>query len=376
MSHTNVVRVRALSLAVATAVATAVLVSPAKAQPPAQGPPPASPNAANEMVTALFTGAVGAEVNETVAAKNKQLTGFAKNGSISWSGDALTPYMIPTYYNDQPNQFYADIPYNLAYTYSIGPFSLTISQFTDIQVYCQGWQTPGQGKLAINAVLQPAYFDQDQFSVIADALQIPQLVQGEISQTLASMPSGTFSIPLGGQPCASLGLITNAQSLGDDAVVFDSPVTRPPQPIGIGTPSPNISVRVTQVTRLANGGEYQAIETPYLTLWAFYSKIELNLPAMVEGQTYNPPADAVVETPVPASNGELVLIAAMTYDGISKEDCTWAAFGQNSYFGRGTQNLITPKSWLELLGHRAVAITANGYQVTLQISVPELAGNL
>lgn len=364
---------RTLALAVAAAIFSA---APSNAQPPPQGPAPPSPNA-NGIETAWYTGILGSQVNQAVAAKNQKLSGIEKLGSLTWSADTISPYTVPTLYNDRPNEFYVDIPYNLAYKYTILGQSVTISQSADIQVFCEGWQT-GAGVLTVNAVLQMPFFDTDQFSVIADALQLPSLVASQVQSELQSITWGTFPIPAG-QACSSLG-VTRAAPSQQNSVLFDTPQpTRPVPPVV--TQATTMSVRVLKVTRMANGGEYQALETPRLSLWAFYSNLQLDLPPMVEGQTYTPTTNAVVQTRVPSANGELVLIAAMTYDGLGQEDCTYAVFGYSANFGSGTQNLITPKSWAELIPNstRPIWVYANGYQLTLQISLPglpTLPGNL
>lgn len=135
-----------------------------------------------------------------------------------------------------------------------------------------------------------------------------------------------------------------------------------------------MSVRVVNVTRMANGNEYEALEKPHLNLWAFYSNLQLDLPPMVEGQTFIPTTNAVVETHVPSASSELIVIASMTYDGLPQDDSTWAIFGQSANFGAGTQTLVTPKKWYELIqgSTRPVWLTANGYQVTLQITLPNV----
>ena len=67
-----------------------------------------------------------------------------------------------------------NIPDNLTYTASWGPFSLTISQSTNIHVSCKGWQN-GVGVITPTVVVDPPYFDQDQFAIPAQILQIPSL---------------------------------------------------------------------------------------------------------------------------------------------------------------------------------------------------------
>jgi hypothetical protein len=362
MSNKNIIPASSHRLAIATAVAAAILAAPTNAQPPAQGPAPASSNPANEIEALVLTELVGYKVNQTVAKENQQLSGIWSAGSLSWSGTELSPYVIPTVYPDRPNEFYADLPYNLSYTYSIAGYSLTISQSTDIQVFCEGWQN-GSGVTTIKAVFGSPYFDPNQFSWLSSVAQIPSLTASKIDQELASIPSGTFPIPLGGGACASLGVRSKAQGGAYDSVIYDTPAPRP-----VSWTPPNMTVRVVQITRIPNGGEYSPVETPYLSLWAFYSNLHLQLPAMVEGQTYTPTTNAVIQTPVPSVNGQLVLIASMS----SARDSTWAEFGYNTYFGSGAQNLITPKTWSEILpgSYRPIWVTANGYQVTLQISLP------
>ena len=130
----------------------------------------------------------------------------------------------------------------------------------------------------------------------------------------------------------------------------------------------DISVPVLNVTRLTvhnrYGVVYEALETPHLDLWAFYSRIHLDLPPMVEGQSVVPATNAVIQTPVPGDNGQLVVIADMTYEGLAQEDSSVAVFGKSSNFGNGTQKIPTPKTWSEppVNGGKPIFVTANGYQ--------------
>lgn len=366
------------TLAIATAVAAAILAgASANAQPPAQGPPAASMNSHN-MVTSFYTGAVGLVVDTNVAAKNQQLSTLLKiaGASLSWAGESYSPYMLQTQYKDRPNEFYVNIPYYLTYTFSIAGQSLSITQGTNIQAYCEGWQT-GSGVLTVKEVMDPPYFDPDQFSWVADALQIPSALQGQIRSALSSIPSGTFPMPAGLTvlPCRSLGATTKAQGLGDN-VIWDAPSGfRSP----IVTALSEMSVRVLKVTRLTlhnqNGILYEDVETPHLDLWAGYSRIHLDLPPMVEGQSWVPGTNAVIQTPVPSDSQQLVIITDMTYDSGAEEDSSFALFGKSTSFGNGTQNVMSTKTWSEpspIKGGKPFWAVGNGYQVTLQISTPSL----
>lgn len=364
------------ALAVAAALAAGILFTgaPALAQPPAQGPPAARPDA-HSILASFYTSAMDTVISKTVAQVNQKLSSLLKTAgaSLTYSGDAYSPYMLATQYKDRPNEFYVNIPYNLAYRFSLLGASLTITQSTNIQVFCDGWQT-GAGALKVQAALQPAYFDPDQFSIFAEALQIPSAIQGAVQSALEGVPWGTFPMPVGGQACGTLGDTTQAQGLGDN-VLFD-----PPHHRVVTLPSPQISVRVLKVTRLelhdrSGAPIYEPVETPQLSLWAFYSHLVLELPPMVEGQSYVPEANPAIQTPVPGDNGELVLIASTIYPQQSEEDSTFAVYGKSSHFGNGTQVLTTPKTWSEppVNGGKPLILTGNGYQVVLQVSVPTLA---
>ena len=339
---------RETTLAIAAAVTTAVLFmgAPANAQPPAppppaQGPAPASPNASGIEV-ASYTSILDSTINQQIATKNQELSAIWKGGSLKLSTDTLLPRVTSTINYDRPNEFYVDIPHNLAYTYTIAGYSLTISQQADIQVSCEGWQN-GSGVLTVNAVLQRSFFDPSQFSVIMDALQIPSQAASKIESELApidgGIPFGTFPIPAG-QACSTLGATTQAQ--GGARVLFDTPsaASHPALPVGETT---TMSVRVVSVTRISIFGFdlYQPMETSHLNLWASYSNLQLDLPPMVQGQTYVPTTNAVVQTAVPSANGELVVIASMTYDNLAQEDSTYAVFGRNANSGAGTRNLVS-----------------------------------
>ena len=215
----------------------------------------------------------------------------------------------------------------------------------------------------MNVNVQAAQFDPGQ--VPAQALPL-------VESLLSSVSSGASSIPAV-QVCRTLG-VAQATEQGQTGyyIFYDPPATTAFHP---PTGQIGLSVRVLKVTRLANGGHYEAQETPLLTLWAFYSALQLQLPTMIEGQTYAPATSTVVETPVPSANGELVLIASMTYSDLPGEDNVFAVFGHSSNFGSGTQNLVTPKKYPApnpdpAASNKPIIATANGYQVTLQIVGP------
>jgi hypothetical protein len=96
----------------------------------------------------------------------------------------------------------------------------------------------------------------------------------------------------------------------------------------------------------------------------------------MQGRTEAVPANpAVVETPVPSANGELVLIASMNYNDLPNEDSAFVVFGHSSNFGTGTENLVTPKKYPipnpnPAVSNKPIIATANGYQITLQILSP------
>jgi hypothetical protein len=347
-----------LSVISSTIVAALVVLGgPAQAQyPPAQGPAQPSKNAHN-LETSEYTFLLGAIIKNAINTENKKLP----VGSLSWAADMPSPYVIQTLNQDRPNEFYVDIPELLTYTYSAGPVSLNFTQSADFSVSCEGWQT-GSGTLTVSVNVQQAQFDPD---------QVPAQVLPVIQSLLQSVTSGTSTIRAG-QACSSLGLGSTTKSgQSDYAILYDTPTAKFRPPTGqIG-----VTVRVLKVTRLANGGHYEAMETPQLTLWAFYSSLQLDLPAMTEGQTYVPATSAVVETPVPSASGELVVIASMTYSDLQNEDTTFAVFGHSSNFGSGTQNLVTPKKYPipnpnPAATNKPIIATANGYQVALQIVGP------
>lgn len=353
----NTITKRLLVITLIIVAALVFLGGPAQAQyPPAQGPAQPSQNA-SKLETSEYTFLLGAIVKNAIATENKKLP----IGSLSWAADTPSPYIIQTLNQDRPNEFYVDIPELLTYTYSVGVSLLNFTQSADFSVSCEGWQT-GSGTLTVSVNVQAAQFDPD---------QVPAQVLPVIQSLLQSVSSGTSTIRAG-QACSSLGLSSTTKSgQADWRILYDTPVKRLRPPTG----QLGVTVRVLKVKRLANGGHYEAMETPQLTLWAFYSSLQLELPAMTEGQTYVPATSAVVETPVPSANGELVVIASMTYSDLQNEDSTFAVFGHSSNFGSGNQTLVTPKKYPipnpnPAATNKPIIATANGYQVALQIVAP------
>ena len=337
--------------------------------PPAEGPPLATLNAPLGLsVTDLLRLASGG-VQGAVTAANEKTNDY----SVSFSYVTSSPVMLATQYEDRPNEFYASIPFDLTYTVSInygGP-TLTITQSSDIEVSCEGWQT-GSGTVLAQIVFEPAYFDPEQYNNV-----ITGAVQQRIQAAVSGLPLGPRTLFKDANLCSTLGAYTSAQNgNAGDEIVYDYPVT--PR----ASVTPPISVTVLQVQRLTaeQGGvpEYEAIEQPYLQLWANETFFSLSLPPMTEGQIYVP-SNAVVQTnPL---NDQLLLIADMQYSGftlpIGQSDATFTAFGRSNSFGSGTVALQTPKSW-EVVGPtlpgsnkpNVFPVTMAGYELTLQISVP------
>jgi hypothetical protein len=354
----------------ATAMAQGIWETP----PPPEGPAQATPNAPHSIMTAFYTDVVALVMQQAVAKANTKLS-LAK---VSVSADMSSPYMLATGYRDRPNQFYANIPYNLTYTVNIlsgvGP-TLTITQSSNIQVSCEGWQT-GSGLITSKIVFDPAYFDPEQYNNL-----ITSQLQSQIQAAMNLLPLGPASlpIPLTPQHCRTLGAYSKAQSGFDDSIYWDDPLPFHFHPPVI---TPGIAVRVLQVRRLPleYGGipEYQPVEGPYLELWADYSFTSLSLPPMMEGQIFVPTTNSAVTLPVPL-NGQLVLIVNMQYQGlqlpIGQSDSVYAVFDSTTNFGSGTQALDTPKTYSyrvpTLFGKPIiVSTTGAGYEVTLQISGP------
>ena len=348
------------TLAIATAAAAAIFAAAsANAQPPAQGPAAPSPNALglqHSGVTAILSKAV----NQALSDASKKLPDVV---SLSWTYDTWPPSMFQTQNTDRPNEFFVKMPYILSYTASLPVVGgLTITQALDVDVYCEGWQT-GQGVLTIQQVLYPPYFDQSQFTIPAEILQIPSLVNPVVQAALAKLPAGTSTTSTG-QACYSLGA-------SGDAYYFDLSPTQKVSPVMAATTLQQMSVRVLRVDR-STTSNYEPLETPSLYLWAGYSTLRLDLPPMAPGQSFVPTTNSVVETPVPPSDGQLVLIADIVYNDLNSEDSTFAVFGKSSNFGAGTQQLTVQKSWFMPAqnGNKPYRVYADGYYVTLQISGP------
>ncbi|HLK49613.1 MAG TPA: hypothetical protein VKT49_15830 [Bryobacteraceae bacterium] len=340
-----------------TAVAFILAAMPVHAQPPAQGPAAPSQNAFSFQHSGV-TNILSNAVNQALSAASKKLPGIV---SLSWSYDTWSPSMFQTQNQDRPNEFFVKMPYILSYTASVPLVGgLTITQALDVDVYCEGWQT-GKGALTIRQVLYPPYFDQNQYSIAAEILQIPGLVNPYVEAALAQLPSGTNTSTTS-QACYSLGVS------GDAYLVDLSPTHRV---TAVSSLLPEIGVRVLQVTR-SSSSAYEPLETPHLDVWAGYSEMHLDLPPMVPGQSFVPTTNAVVQTPVPPSGGQLVLIADITYTGMTQEDSTFAVFGASSNFGNGTQTLTTQKSWFMPAqnGNKPYKVYVNGYDVTLQVTAP------
>jgi hypothetical protein len=303
-----------------------------------------------------------------------------------------SPWMSQTQYPDRPNEFAVLTSYFFVYDLSSiwgsgfsYPFSRTVSQSLDLYTTCQGWQT-GTGGLVVTSVLAPAYMDQDH-SIVEDTLGgilwnnvIPSYVDSKIRSALSTFGAGTTVKKLGStdssgvfhpMQCNRLGVSAFSDAPNLESINFDLLPT-----IRIGLFSQQISVRVTQVRRLMlhdrNGYVVRyPTEYPRLELYAGYSGLVLDLPPMMEGQTYFPTSTAAVSTGLPPL-GQLVVIANMWDTSHYTRDPGFIVFNQSQNWGAGTRILNTPKIWSEFdpLFRKPIIMRASGYEVTLQITPP------
>jgi hypothetical protein len=292
--------------------------------------------------------------------------------------------MYATRYTDRPNQNVALISYYVSYDisniYGGGvsyPFSRTAGQSIDIQISCEGWYPwyKGNGTLTLTSIVSSVTLDtdhsiaEDTFGGILWNNVIPQYVDSQIASRLGRFPSGTRTAPLGIQ-CNTLGAAAFPDDPGEDEVLWDY-IT--PRPSIWPTVNPQISVRVTQVRRL-NNSAYYPVETPVVELYVGYQLLVLNLPPMVENQTFFPDATAVVSSPVPPTttvySAPLVLIANTRI--LSIEDSTFDVFDATSNFGAGPRTVVTPKitSQFSPIYRKPIIVRSNGYEITLQITGP------
>lgn len=359
------------------------------ANPPAQGPPPASPKAQSLKVADL-TSVVEALVTGKVDQEN---VNFANSKSyralIQASFVQQTPHMTTTNYPNKPNEFIADITYNVTYQVSqiqaniagvwiSYPFTRTLTQQIDVEHGCEGWST-GSGVISTTIVSGPVFllgdhsFAEEAFGVLL-LEEIPQYVDSQISSALAAFAASSTTLS-NGAACRSLGVSTIAAGNQVDLVTYDPPVKEGPGSV----PPPNITVRVTQVHRLqvldADGQPvYNQVELPHIDIYAGFTHLLLQVPPMTQGQTVSLTSDNTLETPIPPNPELLVLIASVSSgnDNVNA-DSAFATFGPSSGFGNGTDVLYTPKHWIQpvtQMGGKQVSATAPGYEITFEIATP------
>jgi hypothetical protein len=376
----------------AFAVALVCLKTPttanAQGAPPAQGPASPTASATGSLSLNAITATIKSVIDQKVSEENvaltytkciwmtypvvKQYCFQAHKAVISASLQGWPASMSQTQYSDRPNQKIATIHYIATYTVSDienYPFSRTITQSIEMDASCEQWYT-GQGALTFTAKVQPAYLEGDH-SFVEDAVgallngAIPSYVDSQIRQALSSFPSGSITNSTA-LVCSTLGVAP-----GGTAVVFDGAAR-----VLNTSFLPQISVRIMQVRRLTTHDltgavVYYPLETPNIELYAGFSRLQLNLPQMVEGQVYIPPSNAVIQTPVPPDTGQLVLIGNTRYNEMYTEDSQFAVFTKASNFGNGTQLLSIPKTWSawNSIIKKPIWYRTGGYELTLQITV-------
>jgi hypothetical protein len=359
------------------------------ANPPAQGPPPASSKAQSLQVSDL-TSVVQAVVTGTVDKENANLANNNSHRAFIQVSPIVpqTPFMTTTNYHNQPNEFIAEITYNLTYQVSqiqvntfLGwisyPFTRTLTQQIDVFHGCEGWST-GSGVISSTIFAGPLFLQGD--SIAEEAInallldEIPQYVDSQINSALGAFATGSSNLP-NGAPCRSLGVSTIAAGNSADLVTYDPPVRQGPGSV----PPPNITVRVTKVHRLQvldsnNQPVYNPSEFPEIDIYAGFTHLLLDVPPMIQGQTVTLTTNNTLETPIPPNPELLVLIANVSSgnDDVNA-DYAFRTFGATSGFGNGTEVMYTPKHWIQTgrqPGAKQVSVTAPGYELTFEISTP------
>jgi hypothetical protein len=371
------------------------------AQSPAQGPPAATANARQVPVSALTTALMNI-IQAAVAAENAALASDPNfHAVITPEPISSFPYMGQTGNFDQPNQFFADVPYSFLYrvtnvsvrvngSFVPYPEVAIIGQDLDLRATCSGWFT-GRGALTYSVVTgQAGYvgdtnFPNPQVGVLLQQI-IPNFVNTVVNGKVASYPAGSQAVD-SGAACRSLGtlptvviFVANQGQSGSQppdsdplAITFDPPGIVPP----IATILNSVTVKVTGIRRLALHGlnglpTYATVETPILDFFAGFTHLHIQLPAMSEGQSFVPTTDNVATTLVPIQSGTLVLLGVMTYEDLTHEDSAFVTFSRNLDFGAGAQTFDTPKQVLTKLAVISKPVTSSGpaYEITVEVTAP------
>ena len=357
------------------------------ANPPAQGPPPASSHAQSLKVSD-WTSVVQAVVTGTVDKENANLANSnSYRALIQATAVQQTPIMTTTNYPNQPNEFVAQISYNVTYQVSqiqahtaLGwvsyPFDRTLTQQIDVYHGCEGWST-GSGAISTTIFSGPLFLQgpslaEEVFNILLLEV-LPQYISSQINSTLGAFAASTATFG-NGAACRSLGVLTTAADNNDDLVTYDPPVHVWPGSV----PPPNITVRVTQIHRLqvldADGKPvYNPIEQPHIDIYAGFTHLLLEVPPLTQGQTVTLTTNNTLETPIPTNPEVLVLIANVSSgnDDVNA-DYSFRTF-PGSGFGNGTEVMYTPKHWVQPVtqtGGKQVSATAPGYEITFEISTP------
>jgi hypothetical protein len=74
-------------------------------------------------------------------------------------------------------------------------------------------------------------------------------------------------------------------------------------------------------------------------------------------------------------SGTLVLLAVMTYEGLTHEDMAFLTFSRNLDYGSGTQTLDTPKQVLlrGLTAGSPSTVPDAAYEITVEITAPPVS---
>jgi hypothetical protein len=289
----------------------------------------------------------------------------------------------------RPSQLLANVPYTILYKVTnISAFTgnawvewdgetAIIGQEVFVSAECNGWFT-GRGTLTYFVGWQQAsysgttLFPNPQTGVLLQQI-IPNFVNTSVTATFANYASGLEGeLVSSGAACRTLGTPSNPPPPSADPayILFDPAGNRPP----VTTVQNSVTVKVTRIHRLELHGIdglpiYETVENPVLVLWAGFTEIQFNnLPAMVEGDTFEPTTDNEATTLVPIETGTLVVLGIMSYgQDVAHVDPTFVSFSRNLDFGSGKQTLYTTKKLLSL---------SNGlpaYEITLEITAPPVS---
>jgi hypothetical protein len=244
-------------------------------------------------------------------------------------------------------------------------------------VSCKGWET-GAGAITMESQSDPPYLDSDpsfseEFVNFFLNHALTAKVDSKIRAAMRDAGSGPSTSGTGFN-CNTLGVDHGMAGDMDDSILWAQ------VPVFNSLLAPQITVRPIKIKRLPardyyNAVLYDAMEAPFLEMYAGFSHSVFQLPSMVDGQEVFLSGMPSMTIRRPATSSSLVVIASLNYLNKPVIDSNFRVFSSAVNFGIGTQTVVINKTFWKPAtpGTKPIKFLVPGYEITFQVEQSGIA---